>query len=49
MPARTFALLILTVLAAAGATVALWQASGLPALALALPALAGVALLWRRR
>ena len=48
MPPMTFALMLAAVLAAAGATVALWAWTGLGAVWLALPAL-GAAHLIRRR
>jgi hypothetical protein len=48
MPPRTFALLIASVVAAAGATIALWTVAGLPLVALGTAALLGSLLLgWR--
>lgn len=48
MPPHIFALLILTVIAAAGATIALWSLAGLPLAALSLLALcAALAAGWR--
>ena len=48
MPPKTFALLILTVIAAAGVTIALWVGEGLPLIALGSAALLGSLLLgWR--
>jgi hypothetical protein len=49
MPPARFAALILAVIAAAGATVTLWVGTGLPVAVLSLGALAGAAVLWRRR
>ncbi len=39
MPPRTFALLLLSVIAAAGTTIAVWSLAGLPLVALGLAAL----------
>ena len=48
MPPARFAALILAVIAAAGATIAVWAAAGLPPVALGLGALVGALVLgWR--
>lgn len=48
MPPRVFAILILSVIAAAGATIALWAWAGLPLVALGFAALcASLILGWR--
>ncbi len=48
MPPLTFAILILSVIAAAGVTLALWQVAGLPLVALGTAALLGSLILgWR--
>jgi hypothetical protein len=48
MPPRTFALLIAFVIAAAGATIAVWTIAGLPLVALGTAALLGSLILgWR--
>lgn len=48
MPPRTFALLILSVIAAAGATIGLWALADLPLIALGFAALCGSLILgWR--
>ena len=49
MPPRVFAVLILSVIAAAGATIALWSLAGLPLAALGWAALAGALILRRPR
>jgi hypothetical protein len=48
MPPKTFALLILSVIAAAGVTIALWVGAGLPLIALGSAALLGSLLLGGR-
>jgi hypothetical protein len=52
MPPTRFAALILAVIAAAGATVAVWAAAGVPLVGLGLGALVGALILgwrgWRR-
>ena len=48
MPPKTFLLLIFSVIAAAGATIALWAGAGLPLIALGSAALLGTLILgWR--
>jgi hypothetical protein len=48
MPPKTFLLLILCVIAAAGVTIALWAGAGLPLIALGTAALLGSLVLgWR--
>ena len=48
MPPRTFALLIASVIAAAGVTIGLWTVAGLPLVALGTAALLGSLILgWR--
>ena len=48
MPPKTFLLLILSVIAAAGVTIALWAGAGLPLIALGSAALLGSLILgWR--
>jgi hypothetical protein len=48
MPPKTFALLILSVIAAAGVTIALWAGAGLPLIALGSAALLGSLILgWK--
>jgi hypothetical protein len=50
MPPKTFALLILSVVAAAGVTIALWAGAGLPLIALGSATLLGSLVLgWRGR
>jgi hypothetical protein len=51
MPPRVFALLILTVIAASGVTIALWSVAGLPLVALGTGALLGTLALslWKTR
>ena len=49
MPPRALIALLLAVIAAAGLTLSLFMASGLPVTALSLAALAGSLLLWRRK
>ncbi len=50
MPPRTFAILILSVIAAAGITIAMWTIAGLPLAALGVAALCGGLIMgWRGR
>ena len=48
MPPRTFAILVISVIAAAGVTIGLWAVAGLPLVALGTAALCGSLILgWR--